>query len=427
MMPDGFPDTSFDGDGIAEYMEMEISNSMAVGPNGKIIVVGGTMGTDGSLDMKLFRVNEDGSIDDTFGDNGTLILPITPNTNEGVFDVYIQSDNKILVGGSNGDFLSAQHIIVRLNEDGSIDDSFADNGVFSPTSVSTSEYISQIEMNSNGDIYYFAQTTVGTDYSGIIGKLDENGDLDTSFGTDGFLNLFDEGYTIEPSSFYLFEDGDIEITGNINGPYYSGCKLRFEANADPDTSYGDNGAVTISGNADVYTYNSYVQADGKTVLLGLTDELVLIRLNQDGSIDTSFGTQGFWYPGFTTTYDSAVAAAILAGDEMIVLGSSYTFTANLFFASVFLNDNNNVAEREKANVKIFPNPTSAHFSMEIGAENYTEMYIYNQLGELIYQEKLVGQNGLIQRDIPAGLSEGVYEIVLISEDGRSSVASLVVN
>jgi hypothetical protein len=65
--------------------------------------------------------------------------------------------------------------------------------------------------------------------------------------------------------------------------------------------------------------------------------------------------------------------------------------------------------------------------MEIGAENYTEMYIYNQLGELIYQEKLVGQNGLIQRDIPAGLSEGVYEIVLISEDGRSSVASLVVN
>jgi hypothetical protein len=112
---------------------------------------------------------------------------------------------------------------------------------------------------------------------------------------------------------------------------------------------------------------------------------------------------------------------------MIVLGSSYTFTANLFFASVFLNDNNNVAEREKANVKIFPNPTSAHFSMEIGAENYTEMYIYNQLGELIYQEKLVGQNGLIQRDIPAGLSEGVYEIVLISEDGRSSVASLVVN
>lgn len=428
MTPEGELDSSFDGDGMAEFIDVGISNGMAVGPNGKIVVVGGAIGTDGSVDMVIFRVNEDGSVDDGFGDNGWLSLAITPNTNESALEVFIQEDNKILVGGSNGDFLSAQHIIIRLNEDGSLDDSFANNGVYSPALQSTSEYVGQIEMNSNGDIYYLAETTVGsTDYSGLIVKLNSGGLTDATFGNSGVLNLFEEGYSIDPSSFYLFDDGDIEVTGTINETYYSGCKLRFEANGSADTDYGDNGAVTISGVSDVYTYNSYVQSDGKTVLFGLTTELFFIRLNEDGSIDTSFGTDGWWYPNFTTTYDSAVAAAILSNDEMIVLGSSYTFTADLFFASVLLNDNIAVSELDLQSVTVFPNPALFMFTVDLGTDHYSTMELFSQGGELVWTQKIPNKEGLLEISVPAYMADGIYKLVLKEEDGRSKSTSIVLS
>ena len=111
---DGMLDTSFHSpDGYALW-DSEIGNDkgrdIALQHDGKIIVAGYmTNGTDN--DLMVIRFNEDGTLDTEFGTNGVYIYD-SGNGTDGGYAIALQSDDKILVAGESSDGSDADAIVL---------------------------------------------------------------------------------------------------------------------------------------------------------------------------------------------------------------------------------------------------------------------------------------------------------------------------
>lgn len=147
-------------------------SSQAVQSDGKIIVVG-TVNYDG-LPSKgyITRLNVDGTADMTFLDSGIFISTI----NSGFKVVKIGVDNKIFVGGTS--------TLSKFNSDGSFDLSFDNDGFITQNVI-------DLELQSDGKVLVLSS---GTDPASTypnckLIRFDQDGILDTSFATNGVLTF----------------------------------------------------------------------------------------------------------------------------------------------------------------------------------------------------------------------------------------------
>ena len=135
-------DTSFDTDGlvvtdVTGNTEPDIGRAVAVQPDGKILVAGRT-----NLNFSLVRYQADGSVDTSFGNNGSAVTSI--NNGDTAYAIAVQPDGKILVAGTSlNDFA-----LVRYDSDGSLDDSF-DATAAVPCIVHNEESVIQVCMLDN--------------------------------------------------------------------------------------------------------------------------------------------------------------------------------------------------------------------------------------------------------------------------------------
>ncbi|HEX8248141.1 MAG TPA: FG-GAP-like repeat-containing protein [Pyrinomonadaceae bacterium] len=160
---DGSLDTTFDGDGkvtttFGETDWNELARGMALAPDGKIVVTGDSynpppvIGQSGNWDITVARYNQNGSLDTTFDGDGRFIFDSNQGDgNEDSQDVFVQPDGKILLIGSSHliqEFdIGVSHRdmqIIRLNANGSFDNSFGnggrkltDFGIFNPPTAPT--------------------------------------------------------------------------------------------------------------------------------------------------------------------------------------------------------------------------------------------------------------------------------------------------
>ena len=131
--PNGAYDTAFDFDGIARFPitanEDDAGVAMALQPDGKVIVTGCTSDSLGFV-MATLRLNADGSLDDTFGEDGKVTTNIGPGW-EKAFAICLQPDGKVNIGGyagGNTAWIDAGFTVVRYTASGELDSSFAVNG-----------------------------------------------------------------------------------------------------------------------------------------------------------------------------------------------------------------------------------------------------------------------------------------------------------
>ena len=254
------------GSGFDNYV-----TSTATQTDGKILVVGAFENYNGTLAKSIIRLNPDGSIDSSFV-TGTGFVGVAAT-------IAIQSDGKILVGGNLGSYngTSANNII-RLNTDGSRDTSFV-------TGTGFNSIVEEITIQSDGKILVggaFQGFIQGTSANRII-RLNWDGSVDTSFvtgtGFDGAV------YKITVQS-----DGKIVVGGgfvNYNGTNAEKI-IRLNSDGSRDTSF----VIGTGFNGDILSVA--IQTDGKILIGGGfgtykgTGANNIIRLNSDGSIDTSF-------------------------------------------------------------------------------------------------------------------------------------------
>src|SRR6266487_2770355 len=182
LQPDGLLDESFNsGTGLAGTHSDEIYTTVyaiAVQADGKIIVGGNFTDYNGTSRNNIARLNADGSLDAGFNP-GTGI----DETYSTVYAIAIQTGGKIIVGGSFTDYNGApRNNIVRLNSDGSLDTGFnpgtgIDGGYYTTT-------VYAIAIQTDGKIIVGGSFT---DYNGTsrnnIVRLNSDGSLDAGFNT----------------------------------------------------------------------------------------------------------------------------------------------------------------------------------------------------------------------------------------------------
>ncbi|MEI7489029.1 MAG: hypothetical protein WCJ72_16795 [Chryseobacterium sp.] len=173
------------------------------------------------------------------------------------------------------------------------DFSFASSGkhVIPYNSISNSH---QMVQDSNGEIYftYNVDVSPGITY-GYVSKLTPNGVLDPTFGSNGRVQLPSEPYM---NQIKRLADGKLLIFGILDGARI----FRMLANGQLDPTFGTNGMSSAIPVDHDYFWNSYefILQNDKIIIHGVSSydpdqRHVISRLNTNGSIDTTFGNNGF--------------------------------------------------------------------------------------------------------------------------------------
>ena len=102
-------------------------------------------------DIALARYNPDGSLDPTFGSSGLVTTRL--NESETARAVAIQPDGKIVVAG-NISRVDRTHdfLVLRYNEDGTLDSSFGEEGVVTTDFYNTMDFAADMAITPNGEI-----------------------------------------------------------------------------------------------------------------------------------------------------------------------------------------------------------------------------------------------------------------------------------
>ncbi len=273
--PAGNLDPSFDGDGIVATgissspgSSNEYAWAVAIQSDGKIVAAG--YANNGSNDdFALARYNTNGSLDATFGSGGKITTPIL-SSHDIAQAVAIQSDGKIVAAGrayngSNDDFALA-----RYNSDGSLDTSFDSDGKVTTAIGVLSDGAYAIAIQSDGKIVVAGYANNGSNDDFALARYNTNGSLDATFGSGGkvttpILSSTDQAYAVASQS-----DGKIVVAGRAyNGSNDDFALARYNSNGSLDTSFDTDGKLsTVIGNGNDYVRAMRLQSDGKIVVAG---------------------------------------------------------------------------------------------------------------------------------------------------------------
>lgn len=291
------------------------------------------------------------SVDLTFGNNGT----VAQLNNGSYFTPTLLPDGKIILSGNYDENGISKAVILKLNMDGSLDQTFASGGVFIVDQYSNYDYyeaFSKVEVQSDGKLFFAhgVEFDNGIDpetFTIKLMRLNANGTPDTTFTSPwtGVTDYDDAIYAFKllPSGKYLG-----------NGENFL---MRFNANGSLDTTYGVNGKRTVTfgivemlENAgsiylETYPLNNY----NNRTLSKLQDETAgitasynfgpgtvyqnnsnfytfgnyeLTKLNANVALDTGFGTNG----KITVAQQYITDMLFQAGGSIILYNNEYTGT-----------------------------------------------------------------------------------------------------
>lgn len=320
-------DPTFDGDGIVvsdlSPTKEDLFRKVVIQPDGKIVTVGRWQLGIGTDHVLVARYNTDGSFDTTFGGgDGYIVDDFFGDSSASA--VAIQPDGKIVVAGGMG----GDAIVFRYHPDGTPDDSFDFDGrallafTYPPNNFTSSESAVDLEIASDGAIL------VGLDYFGgqpgledyAIVRLKTDGSLDTTFDGDGLLAIDLGGDWDDLADITLQPDGKMVMTGFTNNGYAMGV-VRYNADGTPDTGFGNNGIVIVDEVS--RGVSVALQPDGKIVAAGVVTitphKIAIARLNTNGTLDTSFATDGA-VVHYITDFDGATGLALQDNGKILVSG-----------------------------------------------------------------------------------------------------------
>jgi uncharacterized delta-60 repeat protein len=287
--------------------------AIAQQPDAKLLVGGATLTFDGAQDFAIVRVSTDGRLDSSFDSDGVAIVDFAA-ADDVVTSLIVQpSDGKILAAGwaNVGTFASPDYdfALVRLNPDGSLDSTFGGDGLVVADVGGSDDSISGLVLLGNGQIVVAGYSDANGDYDVVFARFNSDGSRDPSFGTNAtgltFVDSASGTSHDQPFSLSQQRDGKFIACG-LSGPNpynaTNGAMLAVRLNADGsvDTTYGSNGVALVQTASVLGTASSCVAStdgSGSTLLGGFDGDpgaanLAFARLDANGNLDPSFGMAG---------------------------------------------------------------------------------------------------------------------------------------
>ncbi|KGU86116.1 M10 family metallopeptidase C-terminal domain-containing protein [Pseudomonas mediterranea] len=278
---------------------------------------------DSGFTGSLVRFNTNGSLDRSFSGDGKSLLPVTLDIEDGG-NAAVQpgggylATHYVQVGGA---WVSG---ISRTLADGSLDASFGNGGV-ATVPFYWNDFLSQqasFSVQTDGSFFASAGYPSGEIH---IARFDATGTLVSSFAEGGILDLT-ASVGIYPASIIdvsLQEDGKVLVTGRDT-------LTRVNQDGTLDSSFANGGSLAL----DVHANALVIQDDGKILLAGASGGVAtVIRLNSDGSLDTDFGHQGQVSWG-SESAPFAVADMIVLADGKLLIGGSQGTSADGYLAAL---------------------------------------------------------------------------------------------
>ena len=323
----GFLDTSFGVDGALIYdvnpAHFEDSDA-AMQADGKFLAVGyrEVNGNGNYLDACVFRSNADGTIDTDFGVDGKVEIDF--GGSEAFRAVEVQQDGKIVVGGtSNGD----RFILARLHSDGSLDESFGEGGKVKLIDYGIIGQLGGITIQPDGKILI-----AGASGGLALIRLNSDGTIDQSFGSGGVTVTSTGFYYGYFRVARVLPDGSILAAGRMANDYEMAVAHYF-ADGTQDMQFGDGGLV--SGRFRPTDFSSVVddlvvQRDGKMLIGGFVGtgaggegQFGILRLRADSTRDNTFGVNGLVVSNYSEYTQRASAIRLQEDGKLVVVGLSY--------------------------------------------------------------------------------------------------------
>lgn len=317
---------NFGSAGIAELdsgLPDQYGSALALQSDGKLLVTGYVYDFNDPLDtgrVVVARYLTNGSLDTSFATGGKYLTSVDNNNwldGNWVGGIAVQTDGKIVFTVGNQDLT-----VVRLNADGTLDTSFGTGGIYQDSNIGRAH---QLALQSDGKIVVGTSQWVNPGGSYAVARLNTNGTLDNSFGTNGVANfesLMLPGQSFAVQNVAIQSDGKIVASGKLissGGGTHEGFELaRFNTDGTFDNTFGSNGQVSTDlGPSYATPLGLAIQSDGSIVIAGkisAANPAVVIRYLSDGTLDPSFGTTGVLSFSDTDPYGSLA----LQGDGKIL-------------------------------------------------------------------------------------------------------------
>ncbi len=353
------------------------ANAGALQGDGKIVVAGSIATNQNQQQPGLLRYNTDGTLDPNFGIGGKVVIG---GTNAGpAFAVTIQTDGKILAVAPANLHLT----VFRFNSNGSLDNTFGNNGA---TAIQAAELFlapasGGIALEPDGRILVATGHNEGGSLR-IVARLRANGQLDSTFGSNGVAPTFGgDSVAVVPNGNILVGTGSVTsayapngavvkdfgihgqtpgfandaggfvVTNNSStvtriitaGTMFTDLNLMslnsvsgfllvsYKIDGTLDNAFGIHGGVTtpFPGNILARAFAVALQRNGDIVAVGQTartdtgsSDFALVRYNPDGSVDTTFGNSGFVSTAFGSSVAFANTVLIQIDGKIIAVGNS---------------------------------------------------------------------------------------------------------
>lgn len=326
-------DSSFGTNGVVHHTfdQRNISAYYELQPDGKILVSG--VQSDGNAGSQQFpfiaRYNSDGSVDSTFGTFGTNKIS---NLGPGILSsIFLMDNGKILCTGSPN---FGSNLIMRFDSTGAVDNSFGTNGVVQhsiPPGVNFF-YDFKSVMRSDGKIVSVAPTFLGSnnDKNVVLSCFDTLGVLDTTFGTNGYY--IDYNFVIGADREVVLQSDDKVIVAQQNLNETEIRVARYNTNGSIDSTYGTNGYIIIGASSFPARIKYLSKFNDDKILVGYQENGIppdFKKYDANGILDTDFSLNGGNTFQFANA-DLANRAISYANDELLMGGSQFGFSMTRF-------------------------------------------------------------------------------------------------
>jgi len=320
----------FGSDGTADT-----AGALARQTDGKYVLAG-----DSSGDLAVARYHVNGALDTTFDGDGLKKTEIgsgccTSTLDEG-YAMVIQSDDKIVVGGSADDLLEQKFALARYTATGALDASFDGDGIVTTGFSSNQDQVRALALQTDQKIIAAGSTKTAGGFTDLaLARYNTDGSLDASFGVGGKITTDFETRDDQALAVLLTSNGKILVGGYAN-PTAGARKMalaRYNADGSLDASFGSGGKVTTTfsgGNSEARAL--VMLSDGTIIAAGRAGfDFALAAYQADGAPLTAFGSGGRVTTDFGGFADAA-NALLAQSDGSLVAAGEAELEGNVDFA-----------------------------------------------------------------------------------------------